>query len=110
MKKISLFLLVLCFSVIACAQSINRNGNTFKTTTSARTSSMDTLVTKYTFENSKGKAYPIIIRKDKGWCYVWRVSKKSGKGYRQYLEDAICVAICKEMNIKFIEHQKKNTK
>lgn len=68
----------------------------------------DTLVTEYKWDNT----YPIIIRKDTGWCYWWAKSKKSGKAYRVYLssKDGGVEAekrIAAEKGIKYVEHKKK---
>ncbi len=54
--------------------------------------------TKYTWEDKQGNKYPIYITK-RGACYVIRVSKKTGKEYKQYLPKDIQETIKKELNI-----------
>lgn len=43
-------------------------------------------ITKLTFTDAQGKLWPVYIG-GKGSHYVCRVSKKSGKFYRQYLKE-----------------------
>lgn len=89
------------------AQSIKREGNTFISTSSRGTNKGDTLVTKFTFQDSKGVEYPIIINKGSGSCYVWKKSSKTGKLYKQYMKPEISQAVCKELNIKYTPKNKK---
>jgi hypothetical protein len=89
------------------AQNIVREGNTFKSSSVRATHKADTLVTKYTFQDSKGVEYPIIVNKGSGACYVWKKSGKTGKYYRQYMKPEISQAVCKELNIKYTPKNKK---
>ena len=89
------------------AQSVTRVGNTFKSSSVRTTHKADTLVTKYTFQDSKGVEYPIIVNKGSGACYVWKKSGKTGKYYRQYMKPEISQAVCKELNIKYTTRNKK---
>lgn len=61
-------LLALCININA--QSVVREGNTFKSVTKFSKAKKDTLLTVYKFEDSKGIQYPIIINKANGHCYV----------------------------------------
>lgn len=88
------------------AQSIVRSGNTFKSSNNRSTNTKkDTLVTKYTFEDSKGIQYPIIINKKSGSCYVWKTSK-DGKKYPQYMKSEVSSSICKELGIEYKSKKK----
>ena len=76
---------------------IQRQGNTF---VSAPKKLAEGTKTKYTWQDSKGNDYPIYVAKS-GSCYVIRISKKSGKEYKQYLGKEISAEICKELGIKY---------
>lgn len=88
------------------AQSVTRVGNTFKSSSVRTTHKADTLVTKYTFQDSKGVEYPIIVNKGSGACYVWKKSGKTGKYYRQYMKPEISQAVCKELGIEYKSKKK----
>ena len=88
------------------AQSVTRVGNTFKSSSIRTTHKADTLVTKFTFQDSKGIEYPIIVNKGSGACYVWKKSGKTGKLYRQYMKPEISQAVCKELDIKYTPRKK----
>ena len=95
----------LCIAVaIFVNANIVRNGNTFSIK-----NPKDTLVTKYKFSDSKGNAYPIIIIKQNGRCYVWKKSKKTGKMYKYYLSGKnaeIAKTIAKELGITYVDTKK----
>lgn len=84
------------------AQSIVRKGNNFSQVSNT---ARDTLRTEYTFTDSKGVVYPIVINKANGRCYVWRVSK-NGRGYRAYLKAELSKTIAKEIGIEYKEKKK----
>jgi hypothetical protein len=88
MKQI-IFILVLLlgFSVSSYSQSIKKEGTTFVQV--VKKSAKKTPVTKtvYTFKASDGKVYPIYLS-SKGKAFIIRVSKKTGKQYKQYLPEA----------------------
>lgn len=86
------------------AQSVVKNGNTFKSVSSRVTK--DTLVTKFEWEDSKGNKYPIIVNNGSGACYVWRKSAKTGKMYKSYLGAEVSQAVCKEFGITYIPKKK----
>jgi hypothetical protein len=83
MKKV-LFMVVLALMVgTTYAQSVKRQGNVFieqKDTAFVNNG----IKTKYTYKAKDGKEYPIFLSKN-GKAYIVRVSKKSGKQYKQYL-------------------------
>lgn len=90
MKHI-LFTLMLLISTASFAQTnVKLEGNTFKAT-SVKTESKKS---SYTYEDSKGNKYPIYISA-KGKAYIVRVSKKTGKQYKQYLPE-----VTKQLNKK----------
>lgn len=102
-------LFVILFVAIATCVNANvtRNGNVFSTK-STRTAK-DTLVTKYQYQDASGKAYPIIIIKSNGKCYVWKKSKKTGKMYKYYLSGKnaeISKTIAKELGIPYVDTKK----
>lgn len=83
------------------AQSFARNGKTFKQTSTKGAATRDTLLTSYTFEDSKGISYPIVINRSSGRCYIWKKSSKTGKLYKMYMKEEISRQICKELNINY---------
>ena len=89
------------------AQSVVRNGNTFKSVSSnSPRTSRDTIATKFEWEDSKGNKYPIIVNKGSGACYVWRKSAKTGKMYKSYLGAEVSQAVCKELGITYVPKKK----
>lgn len=89
------------------AQSVIRNGNTFKSVSSnSSRTSRDTIATKFEWEDSKGNKYPIIVNKGSGACYVWRKSAKTGKMYKSYLGAEVSQAVCKELGITYVPKKK----
>lgn len=109
MKKIILAVVILlAFGVHNTnAQSVVRNGNTFKSVSSSSSrTTKDTLATKFMWEDSKGNKYPIIVNKGSGACYIWRKSSKTGKMYKSYLGAEVSQAVCKELGITYISKKK----
>ena len=89
------------------AQSVVKNGNTFKSVSSSSSrTSRDTIATKFEWEDSKGNKYPIIVNKGSGACYVWRKSAKTGKMYKSYLGAEVSQAVCKELGITYVPKKK----
>ena len=89
------------------AQSVVKNGNTFKLVSSGSSrTAKDTLATKFKWEDSKGNKYPIIVNKGSGACYVWRKSAKTGKMYKSYLGAKVSQAVCKELGITYVPKKK----
>ena len=107
MKRISLFLCLMLAATVAMGQakSYTTNGTTYKAVQSDRsTSAVQDTVTPYTYEVS-GTQYHIHIGKT-GACYIVRVSKKSGKEYRQYLGEEISRDICAKMGRTYTAKKK----
>ena len=108
MKKLFICIIMMfCLGVNnSSSQTIVREGKTFKQVNSGKGHKADTLVTSYTFEDSRGNKYPIIINKGTGSCYILRISK-NGKIYRSYMKPEISQQIAKEMNIEYKPRNKK---
>lgn len=85
------------------AQSFTRSGKTFRQDRLKRAAAKDTLLTSYTFEDSKGISYPIVINRSSGRCYIWKKSSKTGKLYKMYMKEEISRQIAKELNINYKE-------
>jgi hypothetical protein len=66
------------------SQDVKREGNTFVQVQSDTVSLKNDTKTKYTYKAKDGREYPIYLSKN-GKAFIVRVSKKSGKEYRQYL-------------------------
>lgn len=99
MKKLLISVLVALSMLSASAQqpSYNREGNNFtavSTTTNGRASA--DIKTPYTWE-IKGVKYPIYLTK-RNKCYIKRVSKKTGKEYKQYLSAEVTAEIVRLMS------------
>lgn len=107
-KLIFAVVMLLAFGVQSInAQSVVRNGNTFKSVSSnSSRTSRDTIATKFEWEDSKGNKYPIIVNKGSGACYVWRKSAKTGKMYKSYLGAEVSQAVCKELGITYVSKKK----
>lgn len=108
MKKIILaVVMLLAFGVQNInAQSVVKNGNTFKLASGSSRAAKDTLATKFEWVDSRDNKYPIIINKGSGACYVWRKSAKTGKMYKSYLGAEISQAVCKELGITYVSKKK----
>ena len=90
------------------AQSVVREGMTFKqVSSSSRSSKADTLLTSFKFEDSKGTLYPIIVNKQSGRCWIWRKSGKTGKMYKSYIAEDIAKQVCQELGINYIPKKAK---
>lgn len=113
MKRIVLTIVLMLASVTAAfAQkaSFTTDGNTYRSVASVTKNvpqkDSATSITPYTYE-VKGVNYPIHIGHT-GSCYIVRVSKKSGKQYRQYLGEEISRDICHKMNRQYTAKKKSN--
>lgn len=93
------FAILITTSGIAYSQDIKREGNTFKTTKVAK-STTEPVKTKFIWEDSKGLTYPIYVGAT-GSCYILRVSKNTGKEYKYYLGEEVSKQICKELGIEY---------
>ena len=81
------------------AQSVTRSGNTF-TTTKVVKAKAEPMKTKYTWRDSKGIEYPIYVGST-GSCFISKISKKTGKEYRQYLGAEVSQQVCRELGIEY---------
>lgn len=79
------------------AQNVKREDTTF-VVSSSRSKSEPTK-TKFTWKVGDVE-YPIYISST-GSCYIIKISKKSGKEYKQYLPKEVCIEICKESGIEY---------
>lgn len=104
--------LILCISMmLACgpvsnAQSVVKEGMTFKSVTKPSKAKADTLLTDYKFQDSKGLLYPIIVNKQSGRCWIWKKSGKTGRMYKQYMKEDVSRAVCKELGVTYIAKKK----
>lgn len=73
-------------------QVISRQGDNFTFVKSKK----EPVKTKFTFTDSHGEIYSIFVNHN-GRCYISKISKKTGKEYRQYLGDSISTQICREI-------------
>ena len=97
MRRVILCILVIfTISLSIKAQIVQRQDNTFTQVSSSHRA--DTLITSFTFEDSKGNKYPIIINKNTGSCYIWRTSRNN-KFYKSYMKPETSHQICDELNI-----------
>lgn len=110
MKKIIFAVLMLLACVNTNAQSVVKEGNTFKAIHHASRTSRDTLATKFEYMDSKGNKYPIVVNKKSGACYIWKKSNRTGKLYKQYLPMDIAQSVCKEVGLTYVPKQKKEQK
>lgn len=110
MKKflqMMLIVLIASFSVLPCETQAQtkREGNTFIQQTS-RNQASSAIKTKYTWEDTKGNSYPIYITNN-GRCFVNKVSSKTGKEYKYYLDEETSKTIASEMGINYVPKQSK---
>lgn len=80
------------------AQEIKREGKVFSKEVTQKAKPIDT---GYLWEDSKGNQYPIMINPNSGACYIIRISKKTGKEYKQYMDTEISQQIAKELGITY---------
>ena len=75
-------MVILAFMVgTSGAQNVQRQGKVFVEQKATRTTSTKT---EYVYKAKDGKEYPIYLSKNSK-AFIIRVSKKTGKEYRQYL-------------------------
>lgn len=86
MKKMFIcIMMMLCLGVNnSSSQTIQREGNTFTQVTTKK-ESKETL-TEYVYKDSKGVEYPIYLSSS-GKAFIKKVSKKTGKEYKQYVPE-----------------------
>lgn len=105
MKKLAIIALaVLGMAFAAPAQvKYEQQGKTLKQTQSEKAikKGAEPLATGFTWEDSKGNKYPIWISNGgKGSAYIIKVSKKTGKEYKQYLGKEVTADLKKQLNIE----------
>lgn len=76
-----------------------KDGNTFVQQKGARSSSSNDTPTSYTWKDSKGNEYPIVLhtytkgeKAGRTTCYVVKTSAKTGKEYKYYLPEGEAIA------------------
>ena len=84
-KSILLSILMLMLCMPSFAQQFKQEGKTFVQTSSA-TATNDSVKTEYSYVTKDGTSYPIFLSRT-GKAYIWKTSKKTGKGYRMYLPE-----------------------
>ena len=86
MKKMIICIsMMLAFGLVSNAQSVQRQGNTFTQVSNKKSTGKETK-TQYTFTDSKGVVYPVYLSST-GKAYIKKVSKKTGKEYKQYVPE-----------------------
>ena len=95
-KKLFVVMMML-MSITYTNAEIIKEGKTYSQVVKSKTPDKDS---GFTYKDNKGNIYPILIGKS-GACYIVRISKKSGKEYKQYLGKEISIEICKELNINY---------
>ena len=86
MKKLIICIsMMVAFNLVTNAQSVNRQGNNFTQVTNKKSASKETK-TQYTYKDSKGVVYPVYLSST-GKAFIKKVSKKTGKEYKQYLPE-----------------------
>ena len=86
MKKIIIAAIMLfSLNMSIQAQSVQRQGNTFTQVSNKKSEAKETK-TQYTYKDSKGVEYPIYLSSS-GKAFIKKISKKTGKEYRQYLPE-----------------------
>lgn len=105
MRKLILIAIFIIASISASyAQNYTKEGKTYKAEKVVKQAS--DVQTDFTWEDSKGNTYPIFISKS-GSCYIKKVSKKTGKEYKQYLGAEISADICKQLGVEYKPTTKK---
>lgn len=101
-------ILILILVTVCCSFTSNANnddkpfkkeGNTYSSTGRINKSSTPTS-TGFTWKDINEKKYPIYISSS-GSCYIIKVSKKSRKEYKSYLNSEISKDICNRLNIEY---------
>jgi len=103
MKKIILAAIMLfSLNVGVQAQSVVKSGNNFtQVSNKGGKSSGKETKTQYTYTDSKGNVYPIYLSST-GKAFIKKVSKKTGKEYKQYMPE-----IGKQINPEAYKEDKK---
>ena len=107
MRKIFFLLIVLMgICTMGAAQNsdakIQRNGNVFSSTKQSK-AKVEPMATTFQWEDAKGVQYPIWVNPNSGRCFIIKVSGKTGKEYKQYLDAEVAKQVCKEVGIAYVE-------
>lgn len=88
MKNFILSLIVLCSigTGNSYSQTVVKQGNTFTQVSNKSKVSAKEVATEYAFKDSKGNTYKVYLSST-GKAYIKKVSKKSGKEYKQYIPE-----------------------
>lgn len=111
MKKLitTIILISLMLTSVMYAQDVSisltgrvykRNGNEFSSASRENNNSVNTEITNYTWKDSKNNVYPIYITSN-GSCFIYRISNKTGKEYKQYMKVEISQQICTELGREY---------
>ena len=103
MKKLFIAAIMLfSLNVGVQAQSVIKSGNNFtQVSNKGGKSSGKETKTQYTYTDSKGNVYPIYLSST-GKAFIKKVSKKTGKEYKQYMPE-----IGKQINPSAYKEDKK---
>ena len=103
MKKIFIAaIMLLGLTMGVQAQSVQRQGNNFtQVSNKGGKSGGKETKTQYTYTDSKGTVYPVFLSSG-GKAFIKRISKKTGKEYKQYMPE-----IGKQINPKAYKEDKK---
>ena len=88
MRKLFLAaIMLLSMNVGVQAQNVIKSGNTFtQVSNKGGKSGGKETKTQYTFKDSKGNVYPVYLSST-GKAFIKKVSKKTGKEYKQYVPE-----------------------
>lgn len=103
MKKLLIAAIMLfSLNVGVQAQSVVKSGNNFtQVSNKGGKSGGKETKTQYTYTDSKGEVYPVYLSAT-GKAFIKKVSKKTGKDYKQYLPE-----VGKQINPKAYKEDKK---
>lgn len=109
MRKLFILLIALMgICVMGAAQNsdakVQRNGNVFSSVKQNK-AKVEPMATTFQWEDAKGIQYPIWVNPNSGRCFVLKTSKKTGNEYKYYLGEEVSKAVCKEMNITYVEKE-----
>ena len=86
MKKLIICIsMMLAFGLVSNAQSVTKQGNNFTQVSNKKSAGKETK-TQYTYTDSKGVVYPVWLSST-GKAFIKKVSKKTGKEYKQYVPE-----------------------
>lgn len=99
MKKLFvLALAIFCGCLNPLSAQTTWKGHTIVATSKVKTTKAEK--TPYNYQAKDGKTYPIYISA-KGSCYIVRVSKNTGKEYKQYLGKEVSQEICRKLHREY---------